>query len=58
MLGFDWHSSGLTTTVMGAVKEGIKGLERDLGIFIAGGKGATSRKTPKQIEFTGQVECY
>lgn len=53
VLGFDWHSSGLTTTVMGAVKEGVKGLERDLGIFIAGGKGATSRKTPEQIEFIG-----
>ncbi len=53
VLGFDWHSSGLTTTVMGAVKEGIKGLEKDIGIFLAGGKGATSRKTPEQIEFIG-----
>lgn len=46
VLGFDWHSSGLTTTVCGALKEGIKGLESDLGLFVAGGKGATSRKTP------------
>ncbi|NIM46597.1 MAG: DUF763 domain-containing protein [Candidatus Aenigmarchaeota archaeon] len=50
VLGFDWHSSGLTTTTCGALKEGIKGLEKDLGLFIAGGKGATSRKTPSQIE--------
>jgi hypothetical protein len=49
-LGFDWHSSGVTTTVCGAVKEGIRGLERDLGLFAAGGKGATSRKTPSEIE--------
>lgn len=49
ILGFDWHSSGLTTTVTGALKEGIKGMENGLGIFIAGGKGSTSRKTPDQI---------
>lgn len=49
VLGFDWHSSGLTTTVTGALKEGIRGMENELGIFIAGGKGLTSRKTPEQI---------
>jgi hypothetical protein len=46
VLGYDWHSSGVTTTVCGALKEGIKGLETDLGLFVAGGKGKTSRKTP------------
>jgi len=50
VLGFDWHSSGLTTTVCGAIKEGIKALEAELGFFVAGGKGATSRKTPLEIE--------
>lgn len=49
VLGFDWHSSGLTTTVTGALKEGLRGMNRELGIFIAGGKGATSRKTPEHI---------
>src|SRR5687767_1924255 len=49
-LGFDWQSSGVTTTVCGAVKEGIRGLEHDLGLWAAGGKGATSRKTPSEIE--------
>jgi len=49
VLGFDWHSSGVTTTVCGAVKEGIKDIDRDLGFFAAGGKGATSRKAPAQI---------
>ena len=50
VLGFDWHSSGVTTTVCGALKESIRGAEKDLGIFIAGGKGGTSRKTPSEIE--------
>src|SRR3954468_20297645 len=49
VLGFDWHSSGLTTTVCGALKEGLKGTENELGIYVAGGKGATSRKTPQEI---------
>ena len=54
-LGFDWHSSGLTTTVCGAIKESIKGLEKDLGFFVAGGKGGTSRKTPQEIENAGNI---
>ena len=49
VLGFDWHSSGVTTTVTGAVKEGIRGLEKDLGFFAGGGKGAVSRNTPAEI---------
>ena len=49
-LGFDWHSSGLTTTVCGALKEAIKGMEKELGFYIAGGKGKTSRKTPQEIK--------
>src|SRR6266480_6141411 len=49
VLGFDWHSSGVTTTVCGAVKEGLKDIDRDLGFFAAGGKGNASRKTPHQI---------
>src|SRR3954467_8987806 len=49
VLGFDWHSSGVTTTVCGAVKEGIKNMDAGLGFFAAGGKGAASRKTPRQI---------
>lgn len=53
VLGFDWHSSGLTTTLCGAIKEGIKGLERDAGLFVAGGKGRASRKTPQEVEGLG-----
>ena len=54
ILGFDWHSSGVTTTLCGALKEGLKGLERDLGFFVAGGKGRTSRQTPLEIENWGE----
>lgn len=49
VLGFDWHSSGVTTTVCGAIKEAVKGRESELGLVVAGGKGATSRKTPSEI---------
>src|SRR5207237_1854760 len=49
VLGFDWHSSGVTTTVCGALKEAAKRWGGDLGIVACGGKGATSRKTPDEI---------
>jgi hypothetical protein len=55
VLGYDWHSSGVTTTVCGALKEGMRGLENELGLFVAGGKGRTSRKTPTEIENTGHL---
>src|SRR6201986_3914562 len=42
VLGMDWHSSGITTTVCGAVKEGLKDIDREVGFFAAGGKGGTS----------------
>jgi len=54
VLGFDWHSSGLTTTTCGAIKDGIRGEEEELGLFAAGGKGATSRKTPSEIAAWGE----
>ncbi len=49
VLGFDWHSSGVTTTTCGALKEGLKGLEGELGLYAAGGKGRASRRTPDEI---------
>ncbi len=48
-LGFDWHSSGLTTTTCGALKEGLSGEVESTGLFICGGKGKRSRKTPDEI---------
>lgn len=50
VLGFDWHSSGVTTTVCGALKESQKKYGADLGFVVCGGKGATSRKTPEEID--------
>ena len=50
VLGFDWHSSGLTTTTMGALKEALDPEEH--GVIVAGGKGATSRRTPDEIDAT------
>jgi hypothetical protein len=48
-LGFDWHSSGVTTVTCGAMKEAYKRFGSEMGIHVAGGKGATSRKTPGEI---------
>jgi len=54
VLGFDFNSSGLTTTTLGALKEGLRGLEDELGVFVCGGKGKTSRRTPEQIQDWGE----
>ena len=50
VLGFDWHSSGVTTTVCGAVKESLREAGPEWGLFAAGGKGAASKKSPAQIQ--------
>ncbi|MCX6768140.1 MAG: DUF763 domain-containing protein, partial [Candidatus Micrarchaeota archaeon] len=52
VLGFDWHSSGVTTTVCGALKEGLDIEEH--GVAVAGGKGKTSRKAPVEIMEIGE----
>lgn len=49
LIGFDWHSSGTTTTTLGALKVALT--ENELGIKVCGGKGNVSRKTPSEIEF-------
>jgi len=54
VLAFDWNASGLTTILTAALKEAIRGEERELGIFICGGKGKTSRKTPEEITRWGE----
>jgi len=53
VLAFDWNASGLTTILTAALKEAIRGEEQDLGIYICGGKGKTSLKTPEQISLLG-----
>src|SRR4051812_48586211 len=48
VMGMDWHSSGITTSVIGALKRGLKPLEGELGIHVCGGRGRHSRQTPPQ----------
>lgn len=49
VLGMDWHSSGITTSVMGALKRAINVRSKEFGIFICGGRGKHSRKTPDEL---------
>ena len=53
VLGFDWHSSGVTTTVCGALKEGLQEAGPEIGLFVCGGKGGRSRRTPDEIRLHG-----
>jgi len=49
VMGMDWHSSGITTSVMGALKRAINPHSKELGIYICGGKGSASRQAPAEI---------
>jgi hypothetical protein len=49
VMGMDWHSSGITTSVMGALKKAINPHAKELGIYICGGKGKQSRNTPEEL---------
>src|ERR1700694_5172993 len=49
VLGMDWHSSGITTSVLGALKRGLNPRARELGIYICGGRGKHSRNTPDEL---------
>ena len=49
VMGMDWHSSGITTSVMGALKRGLNPRAHELGIYICGGRGRHSRKTPDEL---------
>ncbi len=53
VMGMDWHSSGITTSVIGALKRGLKPLEGELGIHVCGGRGQHSRKTPDELRLLG-----
>ena len=53
VMGMDWHSSGITTSVIGALKRGLAPLERELGLHVCGGRGAHSRKTPHELVAIG-----
>lgn len=55
VLGFDWHSSGLTTTVCGALKEALKEIGPEIGVFMVGGKGRTALRTPEELRKIGDA---
>ena len=54
VMGMDWHSSGITTSVIGALKRGLSPLEKELGIYVCGGRGAHSRRTPAELTAVGE----
>jgi hypothetical protein len=53
-MGMDWHSSGITTSVLGALKRGLRPIEDELGIWVCGGRGRHSRKTPDELAAVGE----
>lgn len=55
VLGMDWHSSGITTSVMYALKRGINPRAREWGLCICGGRGKYSRKTPEELRYLGDA---
>ncbi|MBX5012524.1 DUF763 domain-containing protein [Rhizobium lentis] len=54
VMGMDWHSSGITTSVLGALKRGLKPRAGELGLHVCGGRGAHSRKTPQELVWIGE----
>ena len=54
VMGMDWHSSGITTSVMGALKRGLNPRAGDLGLYICGGRGRHSRRTPDELRVLGE----
>jgi hypothetical protein len=53
VMGMDWHSSGITTSVIGALKRGLTPLQKELGIHVCGGRGKHSRQTPQELVAIG-----
>jgi hypothetical protein len=53
VLGMDWHSSGITTSVLGSLKRGLNPRAQDLGIYVCGGRGRHSRRTPDELRALG-----
>ena len=54
VMGMDWHSSGITTSVIGALKRGLAPLQDELGIHVCGGRGRFSRQTPHELVLIGE----
>src|SRR5919107_77927 len=53
VMGMDWHSSGITTSVIGALKRGLTPMAGELGIHVCGGRGKHSRQTPQELASIG-----
>jgi hypothetical protein len=54
VMGMDWHSSGITTSVIGALKRGLAPVQAELGLFVCGGRGMQSRRTPDELSLMGE----
>src|SRR5262245_35149421 len=54
VMGMDWHSSGITTSVLGALKRGLAPIAGELGLFVCGGRGRHSRRTPDELRAVGE----
>jgi uncharacterized protein len=54
VMGMDWHSSGITTSVIGALKRGLAPLQGELGLYVCGGRGRHSRRTPDELMQVGE----
>jgi hypothetical protein len=54
VMGMDWHSSGITTSVIAALKRGLAPIQYELGLYVCGGKGAHSRRTPQELTEIGE----
>src|SRR6187399_2891382 len=55
VMGMDWHSSGITTSVIGALKRGLAPVSRELGLHVCGGRGRHSRRTPDELTALGDA---
>jgi hypothetical protein len=55
VMGMDWHSSGITTSVLGALKRGLAPIQHELGLYVCGGRGRHSRNTPAELQAFGEL---
>src|SRR2546423_3058882 len=55
VMGMDWHSSGITTSVLGALKRGLNPRAHELGIYVCGGRGRHSRQTPAELQAVAET---
>src|SRR5213592_2101283 len=58
VMGMDWHSSGITTSVIGAPKRGLTPLAGELGVHVCGGRGRHSRQTPHELVRLGDLKGF